>query len=101
MVNRTQSRTAFNQADASKLRPDQRLACRRLAIEVFRSYDQQLLNPKSSPVVRQKALRRLQAALPSLTEFLNDHLLDVHERAYVSDLVQRLLSNAGQVSNIN
>jgi hypothetical protein len=73
------------------LRPDHKLACHLLAIEVFRTYDQQLLNPKSSPATRIKAMRRLQAALPNLTAFLDNHLLEFEDRAYVNELRQRLI----------
>lgn len=78
------------------LRPDHKLACHLLAIEVFRTYDQQLLNPKSSPAARMKAMRRLQAALPSLTAFLDNHLLEFDDRAYVRDLLTRLAGNQNE-----
>ncbi len=86
---------AVRDALQSPLRPDHKLACHLLAIEVFRTYDQQLLNPKSSPATRIKAMRRLQAALPSLTAFLDNHLLEFEDRAYVRDLLSRLAGSQG------
>ena len=82
---------AMTEKEQWELRPDHRLACHRLAIEVFKGYDQQLLNPKSSPAVRSKAFKRLQAALPNLAAFLNNHLLEFEDREYVNDLLQRLV----------
>jgi hypothetical protein len=74
----------------STLPAAQRVAWRTLAIEVFREHDRVFSDPASSRSDSAGALRRLRAALPSLRQMMNDAMMEVDDRAYVEELVNRV-----------